>query len=159
MNAQNSCWKTTAGRATSGTKKRGEQLSVLSEERFITAELLQRTMPQLFSRHLPVPTNGAGFAGKNGGEFQERELLYKVLFDMKNDLNDLKSMFFKLVESNNLRMPELGNLRQLSSNYSNANESFFEDHGYSRRPNRAFIPLKMNGLSRLLLILKFQRQF
>jgi len=102
-------------------KNVAEQLSVLSEDRSLTLEVIQRTMPQLLSRNLPVPadrhTNGQG-----GSEFQERELLYKVLFDMKNDLNDLKSMFYELVKSNNLRMPEPGNLRQLQPGY--------QDRGY-----------------------------
>jgi DNA-binding NtrC family response regulator len=101
-------------------KNVAEQLSVISQERLVTAEDLQRSIPKLFNRHLPIPTNGAGqHAGFGEGGFQERELLYKVLFDMKNDLNDLKAMFFKLVESNNLRMPEASNsnLRQLSSSY------------------------------------------
>jgi DNA-binding NtrC family response regulator len=98
-------------------KNVAEQLSVLSEERHITAEELARSMPQLFSRNLPVPSERNGFAATHGGDFQERELLYKVLFDMKNDLNDLKSMFYELVKSNNLRMPETGNLRQISPAY------------------------------------------
>jgi DNA-binding protein Fis len=51
--------------------------------------------------------------GNGGNEFQERDLLYKVLFDMKNDLNDLKSLIYELVKSNNLRMPEMPNLRTL----------------------------------------------
>jgi len=111
-------------------KNVAEQLSVLSEDRLITAEALKQTMPQLFSRHLPVPSNEHAFSSKSGsGEFQERELLYKVLFDMKNDLNDLKSMFFKLVESNNLRMPDLGNLRQLSTGFQAASATF-EANGY-----------------------------
>lgn len=132
-------------------KNVAEQLSVLSEERSITAESLQRTMPQLFSRHLPVPANGNGFAGKNGGEFQERELLYKVLFDMKNDLNELKSMFFKLVESNNLRMPELGNLRQLSSTFSNNSESFFEENGYSQETTQRFHPFENERVKPIII--------
>jgi len=62
-------------------------------------------------------------------------LLYKVLFDMKNDLNDLKTMFYKLVESNNLRMPEVNGLRQLPSSYPTmtypSNEPVFEDAEYA----------------------------
>jgi len=128
-----------------------EQLSVLSEERAITAEALQRTMPQLFSRHLPVPSSKNGFAGKNGGEFQERELLYKVLFDMKNDLNELKSMFFKLVESNNLRMPELGNLRQLPSNYPQNTESIFEENSYSNDTSTRFHPFENERVKPIII--------
>ncbi len=132
-------------------KNVAEQLSVLSEERFITAELLQRTMPQFFNRHLPVPSHGNGFSGKNGGEFQERELLYKVLFDMKNDLNELKSMFFKLVESNNLRMPELGNLRQLSTNYSNNTDTIFEESGYARDSSQRFHPFENERVKPIII--------
>lgn len=99
-------------------KNVAEQLSVLSEERLITAEHLQQTMPQLFSRHLPIPSDRVGSGSKSGGDFQERELLYKFLFDMKKDLNDLKTMFYELVQSNNLRMPEgAQNLRHLNTGF------------------------------------------
>lgn len=119
-------------------KNVAEQLSVLSEDRLITAEALQQTMPHLFSRHLPVPSAENGFSSKSGGgDFQERELLYKVLFDMKNDLNELKSMFFKLVESNNLRMPELGNLRQLSPSFP-ASSLAFEGNGFAEEHTQRF---------------------
>lgn len=132
-------------------KNVAEQLSVLSENRNITAEGLQETMPQLFSRHLPVPMGSSNFSGKNGGEFQERELLYKVLFDMKNDLNELKSMFFKLVESNNLRMPELGNLRQLSTGFSNSTESVFEGHGYTQDTTPRFHPFENERVKPIII--------
>jgi DNA-binding NtrC family response regulator len=93
-------------------KNVAEQLSVLSESRLATIEEIQRQMPQLLARSLPVPSNGnPQFSG--GGEFQEREILYKVLFDMKNDLNDLKALIYELVKSNNLRMPDLSSVRQL----------------------------------------------
>lgn len=98
-------------------KNMAEQLSVLSEERLITSEELLRTMPQLLNRNLPVVSDRNGAGSKGGGDFQEREILYKVLFDMKNDLNELKSMFYELVKSNNLRMPDLGAVRQLQSTF------------------------------------------
>lgn len=115
-------------------KNVAEQLSVISEERLVTAEDLQRTIPKLFKRNLPVPADRFGSNGQ-GGDFHERDLLYKVLFDMKNDLNDLKTMFYKLVESNNLRMPEVNGLRQLPSSYPTmtypSNEPVFEDAEYA----------------------------
>lgn len=96
-------------------KNVAEQLSVLSEDRNITAENLQRSMPHLFSRNLPIISDRSENSGSGiNGDFQERELLYKVLFDMKNDLNDLKSMFYELVRSNNLRMPEVNLSRPVS---------------------------------------------
>ena len=117
-------------------KNVAEQLSVISEKRLVTAEDLQRTIPKLFNRNLPVPADRFSNAGQ-GGDFQERDLLYKVLFDMKNDLNDLKAMFYKLVESNNLRMPDVSGLRQLpTSSYPTVsyppNEPVFEEAEYAQ---------------------------
>ncbi len=122
-------------------KNVAEQLSVLSEERNISAESLARTMPQLFTRNLPVPSDRSGHSA-SGGDFQERELLYKVLFDMKNDLNDLKAMFYELVRSNNLRMPDPGTVRQLQPAFpaipypgdggSNTQEPFYQSHEHER---------------------------
>jgi DNA-binding NtrC family response regulator len=99
-------------------KNVAEQLSVLSENRLISVEEVQRQMPVMLNRPLPVPLGSNGQSNGNG-DFQERELLYKVLFDMKNDLNDLKSLIYELVKSNNLRMPDLGSVRQLQQNHSN----------------------------------------
>lgn len=114
-------------------KNVAEQLSVLSEERQLSAEQLQRSMPQLFSRNLPVLSDRNGNGG--GESFQERDILYKVLFDMKNDLNDLKSLIYELVRSNDLHMPDISSVRQLASSYpSNTypdhHESDFENEDY-----------------------------
>jgi DNA-binding NtrC family response regulator len=95
-------------------KNVAEQLSVLSENRFVTAEVLQNTMSHLFQRNLPVRNEG------NSGhqEFQERDILYKVLFDLKNDMHDLKGLIYELVKSNNLRMPDMGASRSLQPTFS-----------------------------------------
>ncbi len=81
-----------------------EQLSILSEERIITMETLQRHMPHLFVRNLPVPTESLH---SQTTSMQDREILYKVLLDMKNDLNDLKALLLEVIQSNNLQMPEM----------------------------------------------------
>ncbi len=96
-------------------KNVAEQLSVLSENRDVSAEDLLNFMPHLLHRNLPVAAGRGSFSGNmsggGSGDFQEREILYKLLFDMKHDLNELKSMFFELVKSNDLRMPEAGRFR------------------------------------------------
>lgn len=94
-------------------KNVAEQISVMVEDRQVTAQTIQRVMPQLLSRNLPVPFDANGRMASGSGEFQERELLYKVLFDMKSDLNDLKALIVELVKRNNLQMPELSGMRAL----------------------------------------------
>ncbi len=84
-------------------KNIADQLSILSEERTMDAEALRRMMPQLNQRNLPSLSNQS-----SSDNFQEREILYKVLFDMKKDLNDLKSLVFELISSNDLEMPKGG---------------------------------------------------
>ena len=65
-----------------------EQLSVLEEKRNVSVSLLQSYLPEL-SSNLPAVIN----KNKDSSDFSnEREILYKILFDMKKDLNDLKKI-------------------------------------------------------------------
>jgi DNA-binding NtrC family response regulator len=90
-------------------KNVAEQISILSEKRLVGAEDLLQFVPNIQKRNLPIPTDG----GKSGDNFQEREILFKFLFDMKNDLNDLKSLVFELIRQNDLEMPDTNSLRML----------------------------------------------
>jgi DNA-binding NtrC family response regulator len=118
-------------------KNVAEQLSVLSEEREIGPDELLRLMPQLLQRNLPVPSNRRDSGSNSNNDFQERDLLYKVLFDMKNDLNDLKSLIYELVSSNNLRMPDLSRLRTLPTTGS---IDFEESINRSYQPQETDMP-------------------
>ncbi len=65
-----------------------EQLSVLEEKRDISVSLLKSYLPD-FNSTLPAIINKQ----KDSSDFSnEREILYKILFDMKKDLNDLKKI-------------------------------------------------------------------
>ena len=65
-----------------------EQLSVLEEKREVSGQLLQSYLPE-FNSTLPALIG----KGKSADDFSnEREILYKILFDMKKDLNDLKKI-------------------------------------------------------------------
>jgi DNA-binding NtrC family response regulator len=98
-----------------------EQLSILAEKRDLTAVDLLTMMPKLRERNLPVASREA--SAPDG--LQEREILYKVLFDMKSDLNDLKGLIFELIRSNDLRVPDMGKVRslQLPATYPAAAEA------------------------------------
>lgn len=95
-------------------KNVAEQLSVLAEERMVTAEHLLRIIPNITERHLPmIPDSERSDANGGGTTMQEREILYKLLFEMKNDLSSLKSLIQELIVSNNLRVSDSENLRAL----------------------------------------------
>ncbi|MEO5674583.1 MAG: sigma-54 dependent transcriptional regulator [Chitinophagales bacterium] len=74
-------------------KNMAEQISVLAKNKVMSAAELKEFLPD--SRHsmLPVVTGNSG----QGNEFTEREILYKVLFDMRNDINELKKVVYGLV--------------------------------------------------------------
>jgi len=74
-----------------------EQISVLEQERSINGNKLKGYLPNIGS-NLPAVISDK----KSDADFSnEREILYKVLFDMKGDLNDLKKLTLKLMESGN----------------------------------------------------------
>lgn len=67
-----------------------EQISIIEQEREIDAKILSKYLPDYQRRsNLPVIFKEAA---KENGHLDERDLLYKVLFDMKRDLNDLKQL-------------------------------------------------------------------
>jgi transcriptional regulator with PAS, ATPase and Fis domain len=70
-----------------------EQISIIEQIRVITAATLRKYLPESGQRDLPVLYSQA----KLGNEFTERELLYKVLFDMKRDITELKKLVGDIV--------------------------------------------------------------
>lgn len=79
-------------------KNIGEQISVLSTDKVITAAQLKNFLPEHNYNRLPVLAGGAGAVSQT--EFaNEREILYKLFFDMKKDVNELKKMFFDLLQN------------------------------------------------------------
>lgn len=72
-----------------------EQISIIENEREINEEILKKYLPDYTGvRRLPVlirQPDDKSFAN-------EREILYKILFDMKNDVNDLKKLVLGILE-------------------------------------------------------------
>ncbi len=71
-----------------------EQISIIEQSRLITGPILQKYLPSE-NRDLPVLYNNKE---QQGGDFSERELLYKVLFDMKRDINELKKLVVDIID-------------------------------------------------------------
>lgn len=70
-----------------------EQISIIEQQRDITAQILKAYLPTAGTSNLP-----AVFRGANEKTFNnEREILYQVLFDMKRDMNDLKKLVLDLM--------------------------------------------------------------
>lgn len=71
-----------------------EQISVIEKNREISVEILKNYMPDYQSVKLP-----AIIQRENQKPFSsEREILYKILFDMKNDMNDLKKLVVDVLQ-------------------------------------------------------------
>jgi len=90
-----------------------EQISIIEKNRVITSETLQKYLPDTSSRDLPVLFRGAG---GSSDALSERELLYKVLFDMRKDIFELKKLVVGILE-NDVNPNEI----------SHAHENLFKD--------------------------------
>ncbi|MDO4880939.1 MAG: sigma-54 dependent transcriptional regulator [Capnocytophaga sp.] len=92
-----------------------EQISVLEQKREISAQTLLSYLPHT-EPNFPVPVSQV----KPENDFSsEREILYKVLFDMKNDLNDLKQLTLKLMQEGNMNKVQEENQNLIHKIYGN----------------------------------------
>src|SRR5687767_6225399 len=80
-------------------KNIAEQISVLSQEKLITAKPLQKFLPVHPENRLPVLAHVNGSGGENFAN--EREILYKLFFDMKKDVTELKRLFLEVLQNPN----------------------------------------------------------
>ena len=71
-----------------------EQVSIIERERSVDALTLKKYLPDA---EVLLPTV-AGHEPADGGFASEREILYKILFDMKKDMNDLKRLVYDLMQ-------------------------------------------------------------
>ena len=72
-----------------------EQISIIEDERIITPEILKKYLPDDKMTSLPTLYKG----GKEDDPISERDILYKVLFDMKNDIMELRRTVKELSEN------------------------------------------------------------
>jgi DNA-binding NtrC family response regulator len=110
-------------------KNIAEQISVLSEDKTITAQSLERFLPKNSTNQLPMLVSGNNF-GNNQSEFMnERDILYKLFFDLKKDVTEMKKMFLEIIQNPNSissvsdviedsYLHDLPMVRQTQENYS-----------------------------------------
>ncbi|MDX1603353.1 MAG: helix-turn-helix domain-containing protein, partial [Salinimicrobium sediminis] len=100
-----------------------EQISVLEQERNINATILREYLPGIGS-NLPAVIEEK----KKESDFSnEREILYKVLFDMKSDLNDLKKLTLELMENDGHKNVKEENESLIKKIYGNDEEEIIPE--------------------------------
>jgi transcriptional regulator with PAS, ATPase and Fis domain len=80
-------------------KNIAEQLSVIEEKREVTDDVLLKYLPDYHRSRLPMIVDKQG--AQTGTDFSEREILYKVLFEMKKDLHDVKKLVLDMLQNGN----------------------------------------------------------
>ncbi len=109
-------------------KNIAEQTSVLAKDKNISSDDMRRFLPETNFTRLPV-LSSASQQGSNQKEFtNEREILYKLFFDVKKDVTELKRMFFDVMQ-NPSSFNGNGN-----GNHNFQNENLLED--YRREQNK-----------------------
>lgn len=99
-----------------------EQISVLEQQRTIDATSLNSYLPN--NNNLPAVVNNS----KSESEFSnEREILYKVLFDMKSDLNDLKKLTMELMKNGSSNDVEKENEGLIQKIYGDEDKSSYRE--------------------------------
>ena len=80
-------------------KNVAEQISVIENSREVDELILTKYLPDIdSSRNLPMVIDGH----KESDNFSERDILYKVLFEMKQDVTEMKRVIVDLLNNNNL---------------------------------------------------------
>jgi transcriptional regulator with PAS, ATPase and Fis domain len=104
-----------------------EQISIIERNREISADQLTKYLPQDSMSKMPAIYKGEEGAG---GELSEREILYKVLFDMRKDINDLKKLVFEIIHHNDIPAgvseAQAGLIKKI---YSETDGNFPQDFG------------------------------
>ncbi|MFO8054767.1 MAG: sigma-54 dependent transcriptional regulator [Bacteroidales bacterium] len=117
-----------------------EQLAVIERKREIDAETVNNYLPEGGSNTLPVLFRQEK---QENQHLTERELLYKILFDMRKDIMDLKKVVFDLNKEEDLR-ESIGDKRfyEMHSRYE-GHESEKDDHQKRNVPDiqhDAYVP-------------------
>jgi transcriptional regulator with PAS, ATPase and Fis domain len=115
-------------------KNLAEQISILEINREINKEILKKYLPN--NSNLPIIQNSF-FKNENNENYNERDLLYKILFDVKNDVNELKKLINSIL-SKNSRIDVSEDQKKLLTTHSlniNSNELTVENKNLKEKEN------------------------
>ncbi|MEQ1678185.1 MAG: sigma-54 dependent transcriptional regulator, partial [Chitinophagaceae bacterium] len=94
-------------------KNIAEQISVLSQEKQISADVLKKFLQPYSSNRLPAVIHAAN--GNIQEYANEKEILYKLFFDMKKDVTELKRMFLEVLQNPNMVAQNQGFINELKA--------------------------------------------
>ena len=93
-----------------------EQISILEIERNITPEVLDKYLPK--NSNLPALSNTSDV--ESDENYNERDILYKILFDLKNDMNEMKKIIDSIMNNDTNPLPNKSkNYIQENNNLTN----------------------------------------
>lgn len=87
-------------------KNIAEQITILEQDRIINAQTMEKYLPKNQASGLPALLNISEMGSMK--DFSEREILYKVLFDMKKDMNELKKLVYSMMSGSHESEPTRG---------------------------------------------------
>ena len=94
-----------------------EQISILEVDRNITPEILEKYLPKI--SNLPALSNIEEVESEEN--YNERDILYKILFDLKSDMNEMKKIIDSIMNNSNSISSEPNNYLHEDNNSSNEN--------------------------------------
>ncbi len=113
-----------------------EQISVLEKERKLNSKILKNYLPD-FDYQLPALIKKTN---TDNSFSSEREILYKVLFDMKNDINDLKKLTLDILNESSTELVQKKNKNLINKIYQN-------DKDISKKLDNSIEPISIEKTS------------
>jgi DNA-binding NtrC family response regulator len=111
-------------------KNIAEQISVLETNREISKETLRKYLPETHT----LPALYTEKSAVTGDGFSERDILYKILFDMKKDMNELKKLVLNLLQGNNFGAQVLKDHKDLFDEITHDEDSLPHEESASSTP-------------------------
>jgi transcriptional regulator with PAS, ATPase and Fis domain len=115
-----------------------EQISVIEETRLITNDILYRYLPDYNASKLPTLYRGRETAEPTFAN--EREILYKILFDMRNDVNDLKKLVLDLLRNGKEGLDFHSETASIIQNLYSDGEPIINSPSQTSHENKTFSP-------------------
>lgn len=105
-------------------KNIAEQISIIEKSREVNADTLLKYLPQYNSANVPSVLRSESQSHNNGFENADREIIYKVLREYRNELNEIKKVVYDLVSATGSAVQAMpGELQVVKRNFNSPGEN------------------------------------